>query len=62
MHTGFWRGNLKGKGKRGDVDVRGRMIYIETDFKEILWNGVDWTDLAQDRDSCRAVVNAVTKL
>ena len=35
---------------------------IKTDFKDILWDGVDWIDLAQDRDSWRAVVNAVTKL
>jgi hypothetical protein len=35
---------------------------IKTDFKEILWDGVDWIDLAQDRDSWWAVVNAVLKL
>jgi hypothetical protein len=35
---------------------------IKTDFKEILLDGVDWFDLAQDGDNWRAVVNAVTKL
>jgi hypothetical protein len=29
------------------------------DFKEILWEGVDKIDLAQDKDNWRALVNAV---
>ena len=64
MHTGFWRVNLKEKGKRGDVDVevRGRTIHIETGSKEILSDGVDCIYLAQYMDSWRAVVNAVTNL
>ena len=33
----------------------------ETDFKCILFIR-DWIDLAQDRDRCRAVVNAVMNL
>ena len=32
---------------------------IKMDFKEIGCNGVDWIDLAQDMDNCRALVNAV---
>ena len=24
-----------------------------------MWGGMDWIDLAQDRDRCRAVLNAV---
>jgi hypothetical protein len=32
---------------------------IEMDFKEITWEGVDWTHMAQDRDRWRAVVNTV---
>jgi hypothetical protein len=31
-------------------------------LREIGWGGVDWIDLAQDRDQCRAVVNMVTNL
>jgi hypothetical protein len=26
------------------------------------WDGMDWTDLAQDRDQCRALVNTVMNL
>jgi hypothetical protein len=32
------------------------------DLKGIDWNGVDWIDLAQDRDKWRAFVNAVMDL
>jgi hypothetical protein len=29
------------------------------DIREIVWGGIDRTDLAQDRDQWRAVVNTV---
>jgi hypothetical protein len=29
------------------------------DLREIGWDGVDWVDLAQDRDHWRALVNTV---
>jgi hypothetical protein len=29
------------------------------DLQELGWGGVDWIDLAEDRDSWRAVLNAV---
>jgi hypothetical protein len=29
------------------------------DFREIGWDGIDWIDLAQDRDQWRALVNTV---
>jgi hypothetical protein len=32
---------------------------IEIDFRELGWDGVDWVDLAQDRDQWRALVNKV---
>jgi hypothetical protein len=35
---------------------------INTDLLEIGWGGVDWIDLAQDRDKWRALVNVVMKL
>jgi hypothetical protein len=32
------------------------------DLREVGWCGVDWIDLAQDRDQWRALVNMVMKL
>jgi hypothetical protein len=32
---------------------------IKMDLREIGWGGIDWIDLAQDRDRWRALVNTV---
>jgi hypothetical protein len=32
---------------------------IEIDLSDIGWDGVDWIDLAQDRDQWRALMNTV---
>jgi hypothetical protein len=35
---------------------------IKMDVREIEWGGMDWIDLAQDRDQWRALVNTVMNL
>jgi hypothetical protein len=35
---------------------------IKIDARETGWDGVDWIDLAQDRDQWRALVNMVMNL
>jgi hypothetical protein len=35
---------------------------IRMELREIGWDGVDWIDLAQDRDKCRALVNTIMNL
>jgi hypothetical protein len=35
---------------------------IKMDVREIGWGGMDWIDLAQDRDQWRALVNTVMSL
>jgi hypothetical protein len=45
--------------------ARPRCIWVDKiklDFAEILWGGVDWIDLAQDRDKWRALGNVVMNL
>jgi hypothetical protein len=32
------------------------------DLQEMGWEGVDWIDMTQDKDRCRALVNAVMNL
>jgi hypothetical protein len=32
------------------------------DLRGIGWGGMDWIDLVQDRDQCRALVNTVMNL
>jgi len=32
---------------------------IKMDLQEVTYEGTDWIDVAEDRDRCRALVNAV---
>jgi hypothetical protein len=61
MHIGYWWESQKekrplGRPRRGWVDS------IKIDLIEIVWDGMDWIDLAQDRDQRRALVYMVMKL
>jgi hypothetical protein len=35
---------------------------IKIDLRNIGWGGMDWIDLTQDRDQCRALMNTVMNL
>jgi hypothetical protein len=37
-------------------------INIKMNLREMGWGGIDWIDLAQDRDHWRALVNSVMNL
>jgi hypothetical protein len=48
------------EGRRPLVRIRRRWKdNIKVDIQEVGWGGMDWIALAQDRDRCRALVNAV---
>jgi hypothetical protein len=50
-------------GKRPLGRPRCRWVYnIKMDLGEIGWDGMDWINLAQDRDQWRALVNMVMNL
>jgi hypothetical protein len=53
----------KPEGKRPLGRSRRRWVdNIKMDLREIGWVGVDWIDMAQDRDHWRALVNTVLNL
>jgi hypothetical protein len=59
--TGYWWGNLRVKRPRGRPRRRWE-DNIKMDLQEIGCGGMDWIELAQDRDMWRALVNVVMNL
>ena len=60
-HTGFWWGNLRERDHLEDLGVDGRII-LRWVFRKWDGGGMDWIDLAQERDRWRALVHAVINL
>jgi hypothetical protein len=53
----------KSEGKRPLGRPRRRwVVNIKIGLREIGWDGIDWIELAQDRDQRRALVNTVMNL
>jgi hypothetical protein len=52
MHVGYWW-----KARRKEITGK-----TKTYLREIGWDGVDWINIAQDRDQCRTLVNTVLNL
>jgi hypothetical protein len=61
MHIRFWWGKPEGKTPLGRPRRRWE-DNIKMVLREIGWGGMDWTDLAQDRDQWKAFVNTVINL
>jgi hypothetical protein len=60
VRTGFWWRDLREGDHLGDPGVDGRII-LKCIFKK--WDGgMDWIELAQDKDRWRALVNAAVNL
>jgi hypothetical protein len=51
MRTGYWWERQKERDHN-----------IKMDLREIEWDGMDWIELAQDKDQWRALVNTVMNL
>jgi hypothetical protein len=59
VHTGFWWGGLREGDHLRDPSVDERII-LKCTWK---WDGgMNWIELAQDRDRWRAVVNVIMNL
>jgi hypothetical protein len=54
-------GRPEGRSPPEDLGVDGKII-LERDLQEIGGGVMNWTDMAQERDGWRAVVNEVTNL
>jgi hypothetical protein len=61
VHTGFWWRNLRERDPLEDPGVDGRII-LKWISQEVGCGGMDWIDLAQDRDRWRAFGNGVMNL
>jgi len=59
VYTGFWWGNLRKRDHLEDPGIDGMILKWIFKKKD---GGMDWIDLAQDRDRWRALVNAVMNL
>jgi len=57
----FYVGNVREREHLGDSGIDG-IIILRLIFLEVGVEFVDWIQLAQDRDSWRALVNAVMNL
>jgi hypothetical protein len=59
----YWILVGKPEGKRLLGRSRFRCVdNIQMDFRKIEWDGIDWIDLAQDRDQWRALMNMIMSL
>ena len=54
-------GNYEGKRPLGRPRRRWQ-DNIKMDLQEVMWRGMDWIDVGQDRDRWRALVSAVMNL
>jgi hypothetical protein len=62
VHTGFWWGrNLR---ERDPFRRTKRRLEdnMKTDLQEMVWAGMNWIDLAQDRNRRRGDANAAMKV
>jgi hypothetical protein len=61
VYTGFWWGNLRKRDHLEDPGI-GRRIILIWIFRKWDGGGMDWNDLAQERDRWQAFVYVVMNL
>jgi hypothetical protein len=60
LHVGLWLGDLMERDHLEDLGVDGDNIKMN--LQEMQWRGMNWVNLAQERDRCEALLNAVINL
>jgi hypothetical protein len=58
-YTVFWSESLMGRGHSEDLSIVRRIILEWMLKKEVGWEGLDWTHLAQDRYQWRTLVDTL---
>jgi len=53
-----WWGDVKETDHLKDLGVDENII-LKVDLQEVGWEGTDWNDLAQNRDSWRVLINTI---
>jgi hypothetical protein len=61
MHVGCWW-EIQKKTRPLERPRRRWADNIKMDLREIRWDGMDWIDVAQDRDQWRTLVDTVMNL
>ena len=59
--TGFWWGNWRVRDHLEDTSIDGRII-LSWIFRKWVLRGMDWIEMAEDRERWQALVNAVMNL
>jgi len=59
--TGFWWGNLRKRDHLENPGLDGRII-LKLGLKKMGCEGMDWSDVAPDRDRWRALVKVIINL
>jgi len=58
VNIGFWWGDTMQRDNLEDLRIDAKII-LELLSNKWGWVGIDWIDLAQDRNNLRVIVNAV---
>ena len=58
----FWWGNVSERDHLEDLSINGKVAAFSMNFKGIVYEGVDWIELAQHRERRRAFVNTAVNL